>query len=72
MLPLFFYLSELAVLQKCVGEGCESELPLVLGWKQETSSVILVWSVIIPLVAKGRVVNRANMCTAKGIYLMGL
>lgn len=60
------------MLQKCVGEGCESELSLILGWKQETSNVILVWSVIIPLAAKGRVMNCANTCTGKGIYLMGL
>lgn len=33
VLPLFFFFSKLAALQKCVGEGCESESLLVLGWK---------------------------------------
>lgn len=65
----FFYFPKLAVLQKCVGEGCEIESLLVLGWKQETPSVILVWSVIV---AKSRAVNPANACMAKGIYLTGL
>lgn len=50
-----------------MGEGYESESSLVLGWKQETPSVILVWSVMIMLEAKSRAVN-----PAEGIYLMGL
>lgn len=49
-----------------MGEGCENESLLVLNWKRETPSVILVWSVIITLVAKSRAVIRANTCTAKG------
>lgn len=65
----FFFFSKLAALQKCVGEGCESESLLVLGWKWETPSVNLLWSVIV---VKSRAVNSANTCMAKGIHLTGL